>query len=250
MFQYDPSSVRVDETTLPHPTKVKPRSIMQFDFETIDTKQRYKLLGASVTPRPIAWVSTMSPSGKLNAAPFSFFNAFGEDPPILGFSILHRTAADLKDTGANIRREKEFVVNLVGEGSLEKMNISAIDFPPDYSEFEQAGLAAAPSTKIRTPRIAESPVSFECTLFDLIELGPSRTLVLGRIVNMHIADDAVIDADKHYIDTRALNLIGRGEAHTYIRTADVLHMPVIPLDAWAARNASSNSNNLITQGTK
>lgn len=205
---------------------------MEFNFEQIDAKQRYKLLGSSVTPRPIAWVSTLGENGELNAAPFSFFNAFGEDPPILGFSILHRSGTDPKDTGANVRREKEFVVNLVGESNLDMMNVTAIDFPPDRSEFIEAGLMPAPSSKIRTPRIAQSPVSFECRLFDIVALGPSRSLVLGRVVAMHIVDEAVMDVEQCYIDTRKLRLIGRGEANTYVRTSDVVHLPAIPLQNW------------------
>lgn len=208
---------------------------MEFNFEHIDAKARYKLLGASVTPRPIAWVSTLGPNGELNAAPFSFFNAFGEDPPILGFSILHRSPSDPKDTGANILREGEFVVNLVGEASLEKMNITAIEFPPDRSEFTEAQLEAVPSTSIRTPRIAESPVSFECKLFRVIELGAMRSLVLGRIVAMHVRDDAVEDAEKFYINASKLQLIGRGEPNTYIRTSERIHLPAISLDKWVAQ---------------
>jgi flavin reductase (DIM6/NTAB) family NADH-FMN oxidoreductase RutF len=210
---------------------------MEFDFEAIDARQRYKLLGAAVTPRPIAWVSTLGERGELNAAPFSFFNAFGEDPPVMGFSILHRSNTDRKDTGENVRREREFVVNLVGEANLDDMNVTAIDFPPDRSEFTEAGLVAAPSTKIRTPRIAHSPVSFECRLFDIVQLGPSRSLVLGEVLTMHIVDTAVIDAQNAYIDTRKLRLIGRGEANTYMRTDDVIRLPAIPLQSWTGRRA-------------
>jgi flavin reductase (DIM6/NTAB) family NADH-FMN oxidoreductase RutF len=210
---------------------------MEFNFEQIDAKQRYKLLGSSVTPRPIAWVSTLGENGELNAAPFSFFNAFGEDPPILGFSILHRSGTDRKDTGENVRREHEFVVNLVGESNLHMMNITAIDFPPDRSEFVEAGLMPAPSSQIRTPRIAQSPVSFECRLFDIVALGPSRSLVLGRVVAMHIVDEAVIDVDQCYIDARKLHLIGRGEANTYVRTGDVVRLSAIALRDWMSQTS-------------
>jgi flavin reductase (DIM6/NTAB) family NADH-FMN oxidoreductase RutF len=205
---------------------------MEFDFEKLDGKQRYKLLGSTVTPRPIAWVSTVGADGKLNAAPFSFFNAFGEDPPVVGFSILHRSEADLKDTGANIRLRKEFVVNLVSEDNLDKMNISAIEFPPHFSEFSEAGLTPAQSIKIGTPRIAESHVAFECRLRQIVPLGPLRSLVLGDVVQMHIHDDAVIDAEKCYIDTRKLLLVGRMEANSYVRTSDILQLPRIPFESW------------------
>jgi flavin reductase (DIM6/NTAB) family NADH-FMN oxidoreductase RutF len=209
----------------------------EFDFTAIDAKQRYKLLGAAVTPRPIAWVSTLGEHGELNAAPFSFFNALGEDPPVLGFSILHRSDTDRKDTGENVRREREFVVNLVGEANLEAMNVTAIDFPRGRSEFVEAGLTPAPSTRIRTPRIAQSPVSFECKLFDIVPLGPSRSLVLGEVLAMHIVDEAVIDAQNAYIDARKLRLIGRGEPHTYVRTGDVIRLPAIALRDWNGQPA-------------
>jgi len=205
---------------------------MEFDFDKLDGKQRYKLLGSTVTPRPIAWVSTLGADGKLNAAPFSFFNVFGEDPAVVGFSILHRSESDMKDTGTNVRLHKEFVVNLVSEDNLDKMNISAIEFPPHFSEFSEAGLTPARSTKIDTPRIAESHVALECRLTQIVPLGPLRSLVLGEVVHMHIRDDAVIDAEKCYIDTRKLLLVGRMEANSYVRTSDILQLPRIPFESW------------------
>jgi flavin reductase (DIM6/NTAB) family NADH-FMN oxidoreductase RutF len=205
---------------------------MEFDFDKLDARQRYKLLGSTVTPRPIAWVSTIGANGKLNAAPFSFFNVFGEDPPVVGFSIQHRSEADMKDTGANVRQHEEFVVNLVSEDNLDKMNISAIEFPPHFSEFSEAGLTPAQSSKIVTPRIAESHVAFECRLTQIVPLGPLRSLVLGQVVHMHINDDAVIDAEKCYIDTRKLRLVGRMEANSYVLTSDILQLPRIPFETW------------------
>lgn len=205
---------------------------MEFDFARLDGKQRYKLLGSTVTPRPIAWVSTVDANGKLNAAPFSFFNVFGEDPAVVGFSILHRSESDPKDTGENILRNGEFVVNLVSEDNLDKMNISAIEFPREFSEFAEAGLTPAKSSRIGTPRIAESRVALECRVMQIVPLGPLRSLVLGEVVHMHISDDAVIDADKCYIDTRKLQLVGRMEANSYVRTSDILQLPRIPFENW------------------
>ena len=112
---------------------------MHFDFAKLDRQQRYKLLGATVVPRPIAWVSTLNADGTLNAAPFSFFNVFGEAPAVVGFSILHRSASDLKDTGQNIRMQQEFVVNLVSAENLEQMNISAVEFPPRSTNSPRRG---------------------------------------------------------------------------------------------------------------
>jgi flavin reductase (DIM6/NTAB) family NADH-FMN oxidoreductase RutF len=126
-------------------------------------------------------------------------------------------------------------VNLVGEENLEKMNVSAIDFPPDFSEFAEANLTPVASTKIQTPRIGESPVAFECQLFRIVELGSSRSLVLGQVVAMHVRDEAVIDYEKCYIDARKLRLIGRMEANTYVKTTDIVHLPGISLQKWLSR---------------
>jgi flavin reductase (DIM6/NTAB) family NADH-FMN oxidoreductase RutF len=205
---------------------------MYFDFSSLNPRRRYKLLSSTVTPRPIAWVSSISPEGQPNAAPFSFFNVFGEDPATVGFAINHRSGTDRKDTGENVRYQKEFVVNLVSEDTLEQMNISAIEFGPATNEFAEAGLTPAPSTTVRTPRIAESRVALECRLMQVVELGAMRSLILGEVLAMHIRDDAVLDRANCLIDTQRLQLIGRMQGHTYLRTADTLYMPTIPVESW------------------
>jgi flavin reductase (DIM6/NTAB) family NADH-FMN oxidoreductase RutF len=205
---------------------------MHFDFAKLDRQQRYKLLGATVVPRPIAWVSTLNADGTLNAAPFSFFNVFGEAPAVVGFSILHRSASDLKDTGQNIRMQQEFVVNLVSDENLEQMNISAIEFPPEINEFTEARLIPAPSEHIKTPRIAQSRVAFECRLMQIIPLGDMRSLVLGEVLAMHVDDDAVLDAERGWIDTARLHLVGRMHASAYVRTSDIVDLPRIPVEDW------------------
>jgi flavin reductase (DIM6/NTAB) family NADH-FMN oxidoreductase RutF len=197
---------------------------MQFDFTQNTREQRYKLLGATVVPRPIAWVSTLDGQGVENVAPFSFFNVFGEDPPTVGFSILHRSGTDIKDTGRNIRERREFVVNLVSDDHLDQMAISAIDFDPHINEFVEAGLISAPSTYIVTPRIASSRVSLECKLVQIIELGPMRSLVLGEVLMMHVADESVIDEQQGRIDTESLRLVGRMGPNRYVRTTDIVEL--------------------------
>lgn len=211
---------------------------MQFDFSSIKPLDRYKLLSSTITPRPIAWVSTLARDGTLNAAPFSFFNVFGEDPPIVAFAINSRSIDDLKDTGNNVRRQQEFVVNLVSEELLQKMNVTAIEFGPEVDEFAEAGLTPAPSVKVRTPRIAESPVSFECRLMMIIELGLARSLVLGEVLLMHVRPDAVRDRERCHIDTARLKLVGRMQGNSYVRTADVLELPRISVEEWEARAAA------------
>lgn len=208
---------------------------MLFDFAEIPARERYKLLVSTVTPRPIAWIVSQDAKGAINAAPFSFFNAFAGDPPVVGIGISSRGPGQPKDTRANIRETRQFVVNLVSEENAEKMNITAIDFAPGVDEIAQAGLTLLASVHVKPPRIAESPVSMECELMQIVKLGETG-LVLGRVVAMHVRDDLVLDASKHYIDTPNLKLIGRMHgAGWYARTSDLFEMPRIPLKEWEKR---------------
>ena len=208
---------------------------MYFDFASVDANIRYKLLGATITPRPIAWVSSLGEAGSLNAAPFSFFNAISEDPPVVAFSILSRSPSDKKDTGRNVRTSQEFVVNLVSRDTLERMNVTAMDFEPGVDEFAEAGLTPIPSVRIKTPRMAESRVSLECKLLQILEIGAMRSLVLGEVLAMHVADHAVRDAEKGYIDTPSLELIGRAGPNSYVPTTDVINLPSMSDEQWRAR---------------
>lgn len=206
---------------------------MLFDFETLATQDRYKLLVSTVVPRPIAWVVTQDPAGRLNAAPYSFFNVFSADPPVMVIGIGGRKPGDVKDTGQNIRETGQFTVCLVNQATSAQMNITAIDFPPEVDEIAEAKLTTVASTKVKPPRIAESPVAFECERFMVLELNSDRALVLGRVVAMHVRDDCVLDAKRCYIDTPKLDLIGRMHgAGWYARTTDLYDQPRIPLDAW------------------
>ena len=206
---------------------------MLFDFTAISPQECYKLLVSTVTPRPIAWVVSQDASGRVNAAPFSFFNAFSGDPPVIGIGIGSHNPPTPKDTRANIRATGQFVVNLVSEENAEAMNITAIDFEPGVNELEKAGVSILPSVRVKPPRIAESPVSMECELMHIVDLGTDNGLVLGRVVAMHVRDDAVIDAAKQYIDTPRLRLIGRMHGSGwYARTPDLFLMPRIPLEKW------------------
>lgn len=208
---------------------------MLFDFANIPPKECYKLLVSTITPRPIAWVVSQDAKGVINAAPFSFFNAFAGDPPVVGIGIGSRRPGQAKDSRANIRETGQFVVNLVAEENAEQMNITAIDFDPGVDELAMAGLNPAASVRVKPPRIAESPVAMECELMQIVDLGESG-LVLGRVVAMHVRDNLVIDAEKHYIDTPNLNLIGRMHGTGwYARTSDLFDLPRIPLREWEQR---------------
>ena len=228
---------------------------MLFDFADLAARARYKLLVSTITPRPIAWVVSQDSRGLLNAAPFSFFNAFSADPPVIGIGIGSHARVravlaareeqspapgagstwsppQMKDTRANIAETGEFVVNLVSEEVAQAMNVTAIEFEPGVNELAEAGLTTCPSVRVKPPRIAESPVSMECELLQIVDLGASG-LVLGRVLAMHIREDAVIDAAKCYVDTPKLRLIGRMHGTGwYARTSDLFEMPRIPVQDW------------------
>ena len=209
---------------------------MLFDLSTIDPSLGYKLLVSTITPRPIAWVVSRDAAGVLNAAPYSFFNAFSSNPPVVGVGVGPRPAGAAKDTRSNIEVTREFVVNLVSEEMAQAMNVTAIDFPPEVDELAEAGLATLPSAKIATPRIAESPVAFECVLQQIVDFGNGNGLILGRVVAIHLRDTAVLDAANAYVDTPALKLIGRMHGTGwYAKTSDRFEMPRWTLKEWRAR---------------
>lgn len=211
---------------------------MLFDCAALPPENTYKLLTSTVVPRPIAWVTTLDPAGVPNAAPYSFFNAVCGSPPVVCIGIGPKTPG-LKDTGENIRRTGEFVVNLVPEAAAEAMNVTAIDFPPGVNELAEAGLTAVPSIHVAPPRIAESPVAMECRRVQMVELAAGRAVVLGEVVAFHIEDGCVLDPVRCHIDTPRLGLIGRMHgAGGYVRTTDRLEMPRLSLAAWQARGSA------------
>lgn len=208
---------------------------MLFDFSTLSGHDTYKLLASTVIPRPIAWVITQSPEGVVNAGPYSFFNVLSGDPAIVAVGVGARSNGAIKDSGLNIRSGGQFVVNLVTMDHAEAMNVTAIDFPHGVDELAEAGLRTVASTKVAPPRIADSPVALECEHFQTLEVGPERWIVLGRVVAMHIADEAVLDASRCYVDSAKLDLIGRmAGAGGYVRTTDRFEMARIPLEGWKA----------------
>ncbi len=210
---------------------------MLFDFAGMSQDNVYKLLVSTVVPRPIAWVTTQDVDGTLNAAPFSFFNAVSGNPPVLAIGIGGRAPGDAKDTGGNIRRTGQFVVNLVSDPLADRMNITAIDFGKDVNELAEAGLTIAPSAKVRPPRIAEAPVSFECERLVIVDVGIDRAVILGRAVAVHIKDDCVLDKERCYVDTPKLELIGRMHGRGwYARTTDRFEMPRIEVNDWERRS--------------
>jgi len=198
---------------------------MEFDFETLAPDDRYKILTSTIVPRPIAWITTVSKSGVRNAAPFSFFNAMSKTPPILAVGIQANSDGSMKDSARNILDTGEFVVNLVTRSVASAMNLTSLEAPSDVDEIALADLDTLPSLKVLSPRLAASPVAFECRLHTPIEVAKSQLIVLGEIVQAHIADAFVLDADKHYIDSPALDLVGRLHGRGwYVSTKDSFQM--------------------------
>lgn len=200
---------------------------MEIDPKTFDQREVYKLLIGTVVPRPIAWVSTVDTAGVVNLAPFSFFNGLGSNPPALMVSINHASGRsdDRKDTLRNIIETHEFVVNIVTESTMHAMNQTATDYPTGYDELALAGLTTRPARTIRAPHVAESPVSFECTLHTTIPLGEgpgSTTVVIGIINHMYI-DDTLLN-DRNYIDIARLQPIGRLAGNSYCYVHDIFEL--------------------------
>jgi flavin reductase (DIM6/NTAB) family NADH-FMN oxidoreductase RutF len=214
---------------------------MLFDFADLAAIDQYKLVVSTIVPRPIAWVSTRSLAGVVNAAPFSFFNAFGGSPPVLGLGLSLRENRQIKDTRANIEETAEFVVNLVSFANAPAMNVTAVEFVPEQDELDLARLTTAPCHHIAAPRIAESPVSFECRRHMTLDIGGGSLLILGRVLAVHVRDDAVLDATKRYIDTPKLDLIGRMHGGGwYARTTDRFRMDRPTANNWREGLAPAN----------
>jgi flavin reductase (DIM6/NTAB) family NADH-FMN oxidoreductase RutF len=207
---------------------------MHFDLAAIPEREAYKLLVSTVVPRPIALATTVDAAGRVNAAPFSFFNAVSSRPPVvvLGISPGEGTDDGYKDTERNIRDSGEFVVNLVDEAIAERMNICAVDFPSAVGELDHARLTAVPSVGIRPPRIKESPVSFECRRITGLSLGARSTLEVGRVIHIHIRDD-LVDPERYYVATDKMRLVGRMHGRGwYARTSDLFLMDRISFAEW------------------
>lgn len=205
---------------------------MRWDMDKVATPIAYKLLAATVMPRPIAWVVSQDDAGQVNAAPYSFFNVMGSAPPTVALGMLADPARGVKDSARNILQTGEFVVCLVPERLAAAANLTAIDAPRGVNELVLAGLATTASVHIKPPRISDSPVAFECRTHTTVETGPNQFVVIGQVIAVHIDDRFILDADRAHIDTPALGLVARSYGSDYVRSHDTfqLHRPT-----WAGR---------------
>lgn len=196
---------------------------MQIDTRNIDSRKAHDLLKGCVAPRPIAWISTLNADRTVNAAPYSCFTFVATEPPMVCFSVERRLTGHKKDTLVNVEQTGDFVVNMVSYELAEAMNQCAEDLPYGVSELARAGLEPYPSETVASPRIAESPVSLECRVADVMELGRSRhSLVIGEVLLLHIRDDLYADGT---VDLARLRPVGRLAGNHYCRLGEAFELP-------------------------
>jgi flavin reductase (DIM6/NTAB) family NADH-FMN oxidoreductase RutF len=198
--------------------------MIEIEAEALSAPAAYKLLVGIVVPRPIAWVSTVDESGRVNLAPFSCYTFVSNDPPMVAVSVGRRDGTP-KDTARNARQCGEFVVNVVDEALVSPMHLSSAEHPPGQSEADHLGIALAPSGTVRPPRVATAPVAMECRLEQIFEFGNLRSqLLVGRIARFCIAEHLYRDGK---VDTLALKPLARLGGPNYARLGEILTMPVV-----------------------
>ena len=207
---------------------------MKFEIEKISARETYNLLIGLVAPRPVALVTSMSETGRLNAAPFSAYNYLCTDPPVVALGVTNKPGGEFvpKDTARNIRRTGEFVVNVVTEDLLHAMTVCATEFPAEVNELEMAGLTTEPSAIVKVPRIAQAHAALECVEHTTMEIGRSR-IILGRVVSIYV-EDAFVDPAGPYIKAEELHAVGRMNGlGGYVKTRDAfVTVPRIPYAEW------------------
>ena len=201
---------------------------MIIDPKTIPAPIAYQILTGAVIPRPIGFISSISATGIVNLAPFSFFNAICGEPPMVMFCPMNRRPP--KDTLLNVKATREFVANIVSEEIAQQMNLTSGDYASEVNEFEIAGLTPAACEIVKPPRVVESPVSMECIVHHIIEVSDKPwggTVVIGEVVRFHVRD-SIIDKDM-FIDPDKLNPVARMGGPSYSRIKDRFDMirPVI-----------------------
>lgn len=198
---------------------------MIIDPKGLERRDLNALMNGLVCPRPIAWVSTISSDGERNLAPFSFFNAFSFQPPVLGIGPGSRRGVN-KDSLRNIKETGEFVVNTVNEELARTANLTSAEFDPEVDEWKVAGVEGLPSETVRPERVAASPAAFECKVKQIVELGteerPSNSLIIGNVTRIHVIDEAL---DGYNPLPEILNLVGRMGGPLWVTTRDRFALP-------------------------
>ncbi len=194
------------------------------DLQSLETRDLYKILSSCITPRPIAFVSTLNKNGLPNAAPFCFFMGVTPSPPTIAFSVMRRgEEQQKKDTVRNIETSREFVVNVVDEALANAMNIASGSFPPDMSEFDLTGLTPTESDIVKPPRIGESPISMECKLRCITDLGDlPASIIVGEVVCFHIKDQLWVPGQG--ADVSKIKTIGRMGETLYCKTSELFEL--------------------------
>jgi len=198
--------------------------MLSIDPASMSERENYKFLIGSIIPRPIAFVTTISNDGVLNGAPFSYFNIVSSNPPMISLSI-QRSAGRQKDTARNIIESKQFVVHIVDEQNVEKINKTAASLPPDQSEIELANLTPVESVKICVPGVKEAKIRMECSLEHSLELGgtdtPGCELIIGKVVQFHINSNIY---ENGRIDPRGLAAVSRLAGNNYAKIGEIFEI--------------------------
>ena len=197
---------------------------MKIDPEKLNPRQRHLLIGNMVVPRPISLISTVSPKGNFNLAPYSLFNVICYTPAMVFFTPMRKDNGGKKDTLVNVEQTGEFVISLVTEDIAAQMNITSGAYPPEVDEFQKSGLTPVPSDLVKPPRVAESPFHLECRMTQIISFGqPEATaeMVMGTILRIHIQDNFYKDG---LADINTAHLIGRMGSGIYTKTHDLFKM--------------------------
>ncbi len=197
---------------------------MEINVYEIARQDKYKLLIGGVIPRPIAWVSSLTPDGIVNVAPFSYFNVACIEPMMVSIAVIRKPGGVLKDTSRNIQATGDFVINMVDVYNVEAVNQTSADYPANMSEADELGLTKVPSLVVKAPRIAEARVHFECKLHQVVPLGDpvSSDIIIGEVVHVHVADELYFDGK---IDPRKLAPVSRMAGHTYGTVGELFDHP-------------------------
>ncbi len=191
------------------------------------TRDKHHLMTSTIVPRPIAWVTSMDGEGRLNLAPFSYFNGVSAKPPLLSISVSNRRGGELKDTRRNIEATKEFVVHVVDESHAHQMVETSGHYPPESNEIELVGLKTMPSEYVAPARLADAGVAMECTLADVYEPpGGAVALLIGEIVAWHVRDGLLVEKEGQplRVDVHKLRPVGRLGSTEYAPVREVFHM--------------------------